>query len=388
MAYDAATGTGVLFDHGQTWTWDGTTWTQQQPASSPSPREYAAMAYDAATKTVVLFGGTAAGPLNDTWTWNGTTWTQQHPATSPPADIDVPMAYDAATGTAVLFGAGGHIGNGTWTWDGSNWTVQSPATSPQWFEVSTSMAYDASTSTVVLFASDGTTWTWDGTTWTQVAVVGDTVTVTSPGDQSAYRTTRLELQVQGSSSGGYPLTWSATGLPTGLTIGSSTGLISGRITATPSSYPVTVTASDTKASGQASFTWTILAPTGSPIINASSATCLNDYNGLVASGTPIIMWACISHGANEEFSHPSNPGELVVFGQCLTDPGSATGGARQVIQPCTGASDQIWNHTATSEYVLQATGQCLTDPGGSTSNGTQVEVRACHNVKDQHWNGS
>jgi hypothetical protein len=35
--------------------------------------------YDGATRTVVLFGGLNAEdmPLNDTWTWNGSTWTQQ-----------------------------------------------------------------------------------------------------------------------------------------------------------------------------------------------------------------------------------------------------------------------------------------------------------------------
>jgi hypothetical protein len=37
------------------------------------------MAYDAATRTVVLFGGLGAEdkPLNDTWTWDGSTWTEQ-----------------------------------------------------------------------------------------------------------------------------------------------------------------------------------------------------------------------------------------------------------------------------------------------------------------------
>ena len=64
------------------------------------------MAYDAATGTVVLFGGDGSAParLGGTWTWDGTTWTKQHPATSPPARSGASMAYDAATGTVVLFG--------------------------------------------------------------------------------------------------------------------------------------------------------------------------------------------------------------------------------------------------------------------------------------------
>ena len=86
------------------------------------------MAYDAATGTVVLFGGTNRhGLLGDTWTWNGTTWTEQTPATSPPARSQAMMAYDAATGTPVLFGGSGYattrcsgsravLFEQTWTW--------------------------------------------------------------------------------------------------------------------------------------------------------------------------------------------------------------------------------------------------------------------------------
>jgi hypothetical protein len=71
------------------------------------------MAYDAATGTAVLFGGALfTGYLGDTWTWNGTTWTEEHPATSPPARGEAAMAYDAASSTAVLFSEDGS----TWTW--------------------------------------------------------------------------------------------------------------------------------------------------------------------------------------------------------------------------------------------------------------------------------
>ena len=55
---------------GGTWTWDGSTWTKQAPATSPHARRFASMAYDAATGTVVLFGGFARlGFFGDTWTW-------------------------------------------------------------------------------------------------------------------------------------------------------------------------------------------------------------------------------------------------------------------------------------------------------------------------------
>jgi poly(3-hydroxybutyrate) depolymerase len=86
---------------------------------------------------------------------------------------------------------------------------------------------------------------------------GNTVTVTSPGNQSGTVGTAASVQIQASdSASGQTLTYTATGLPAGLSI-SSTGLISGTPTAVGSSS-VTVTARDgTGASGSASFTWTV-----------------------------------------------------------------------------------------------------------------------------------
>ncbi|WP_329561357.1 putative Ig domain-containing protein [Kitasatospora sp. NBC_01266] len=122
----------------------------------------------------------------------------------------------------------------------------------------------AGTYSVSVKATDGTgasgstsfSWTISGSTG------GNTVTVTSPGNQSTTTGSAVSLQVSGSDSGsGQTLTYSATGLPTGLSI-SSSGLISG----TPSaagSYSVSVKATDgTGASGSASFTWTVSGSSG------------------------------------------------------------------------------------------------------------------------------
>jgi len=182
MVYDAATGNAVLWSEGnQTWTWTGTSWTQEQPATSPF-LSASAMVYDAATGNVILFGGanTTGTPTNQTWVWNGTDWTREHPATSPPARTYPSMAYDAATGNVVLFGGSG-IGrrlHDTWTWSGSDWVKQAPATSPskRW---RAAMTYDPATGNVVLFGGQagsgqspkvhslGDTWTWNGSTWTK-----------------------------------------------------------------------------------------------------------------------------------------------------------------------------------------------------------------------------
>ena len=138
--------------YSDTWTRTGSTWTQQHPATSPSARTGAGLVYDAATQQLLLFGGgaTTAGPFNgDTWTWNGTTWTQLHPATSPPAREFGDMVYDTATKTVVLFaGWHGSYLDDTWSWDGTNWTLLHPATSPSGRD-SDDFVYDPATGTAI-----------------------------------------------------------------------------------------------------------------------------------------------------------------------------------------------------------------------------------------------
>jgi hypothetical protein len=179
MAYDAARGQVVLFGGdgnkgllGDTWTWDGTDWTERAPAHAPSPREGMGMAYDAARSQIVLFGGDGATVFGDTWTWDGTDWTQRTPAHAPSARVSMGMAYDAARGQVMLFGGTGIQGpiRETWSWDGADWTQRMPRHSPS-ARRETGMAYDPARSHVVLFGGRisqtllGDTWTWDGTDW-------------------------------------------------------------------------------------------------------------------------------------------------------------------------------------------------------------------------------
>ena len=73
------------------------------------------MAYDAATSQVILFGGNNGSYLGNTWAWNGSTWTNVA-TTGPPARDNAQMAYDPATSQVILFGgingrlSGGHLG--------------------------------------------------------------------------------------------------------------------------------------------------------------------------------------------------------------------------------------------------------------------------------------
>jgi hypothetical protein len=162
MAYDPEIGKVVQFA-GETWTYDGTTWTMESPATSPPAYMVTAMAYDQAIRRIVLFGAMSAGTVTgDTWTYDGTTWTQQHPGTNPgPLAIGPVMAYDAAIGKLVL------LAGETWTYDGTTWTKESPPANPRANEygVPAPLTYDAALKKLVLYSA-GTTWTYDGTTWT------------------------------------------------------------------------------------------------------------------------------------------------------------------------------------------------------------------------------
>ena len=107
-------GEGIDFDPlGDTWAYDGSSWTQLSPAHSPSPRRGAvAAAYDG---KMVLFGGDVISPstqdwlsVDETWVWDGTDWTQQQPSQSPPPRSFAAMA---AAGKVVLFGGGNFGGD-------------------------------------------------------------------------------------------------------------------------------------------------------------------------------------------------------------------------------------------------------------------------------------
>ena len=195
MAYDAMAGNVVLFGGenfsgangalnvlSDTWTWNGSTWTQENPTNYPPARSSATMAYDPAADNMVLFGGQtgSASVLGDTWVWNGSAWTEAS-TTGPPARSGATMAFDAATGNVVLFGGLPSSSsyscrtclNDTWAWNGSAWTEEFPATSPP-VRYLTTMAYDAATGNVVLFGGAGSnakdlndTWVWNGSTWNE-----------------------------------------------------------------------------------------------------------------------------------------------------------------------------------------------------------------------------
>ncbi|MBM4062099.1 MAG: hypothetical protein FJ265_13535 [Planctomycetes bacterium] len=161
-------------NYGDTWEWDGTTWTPMTPAVAPSPRRRGAMIYDSVRGVCVLYSGYYGS--NDTWEWNGSAWTQRSTAHSPGARDSHAMTYDPLRQRIVLFG--GSVGvtvNDTWEFDGNDWQQRSPATRPS-PRVDGRIAFMASLGKVVLFGGwdsgpnvmRNDTWTWDGTAWVQL----------------------------------------------------------------------------------------------------------------------------------------------------------------------------------------------------------------------------
>jgi galactose oxidase-like protein len=181
MAWDGASRKIIVFGgydatgyFNDTWTFDGTTWTEVNTAVAPSPRANAQMAYDRLTHKVVLFGGYDGTQfLGDTWLWDGnaSTWTQATPAHSPPT-VTGPMVFTDPNGHVDEFGGfDGHFYQATmWQWSGSDWTQLNPPTVP-YARSSAAVGVNAFTNQIVMFGGLAdvnpiNTWTYDGTTWT------------------------------------------------------------------------------------------------------------------------------------------------------------------------------------------------------------------------------
>ena len=107
-----------------TWSYDGTGWKQINTLFAPAGRWGHVMAFDTNRGRTVLFGG--YGPVypsgtntNDTWEFDGATWVQVAPQTSPPSLVQAAMVYDQSRSRVVMFGQ-------TQAWDytpGPMWAV-------------------------------------------------------------------------------------------------------------------------------------------------------------------------------------------------------------------------------------------------------------------------
>jgi Ricin-type beta-trefoil lectin domain/Domain of unknown function (DUF5122) beta-propeller len=175
---------------------------------------------------------------------------------------------------------------------------------------------------------------------------------------------------------------------------------------------------------------------GNALVNQASGLCLADPNESVTNGTQLQILSCDggieqrwplpaapapppppatgslssvlqeSNGGVPCMSDVSNAAELLTCegfdsqnwtmeldgtirenGRCLdTAGGGTTAGTLTVLDPCTGASTQVWTQGAASPgnagnslMNRGAAGMCLDDPGSVTVPGTQLQISACKN---------
>lgn len=177
FAFDAARNNCVLFGGAdangailnETWLWDGASWTQASPTGGvPAARYLCSTAFDDARNRIVLFGGLGAQStlLGDTWEWDGSSWTAVSPPASPSPRLGASLVYDATLGKTLLFGGGttaGALAPETWAWDGQTWTQLPTTASPQG-RTFAAVAYDTAHGSTVLFGG-GDTWPYLGDTW-------------------------------------------------------------------------------------------------------------------------------------------------------------------------------------------------------------------------------
>ena len=113
-----------------TWTWDGSQWTELAIATKPLGRTRHGLAFDPHRGAIVLVGGfddsapTGMDVRLETWELTGSTWTQK---VTPPAELvtEFGLAYDPQMQRLIAYGgtdATGVRSTKTFAYDGTQWT--------------------------------------------------------------------------------------------------------------------------------------------------------------------------------------------------------------------------------------------------------------------------
>ncbi len=196
LAFDASRNRAVLFGGeaaggalGDTWEWDGQRWQSfpGSPAASPAPRRHHALAYAGPQLGVVLFGGqTSDGErLADLWRWDGGRWTEiVSPAGSaapwPAPRSEHALAGDADSNTLLLYGGRVHDGLGEeladlWVHDGDAWHLQeadaAPTPGPR---AGHALVWDPDRATLLMVGGTADdsyqrhTWSWSAGVWSSM----------------------------------------------------------------------------------------------------------------------------------------------------------------------------------------------------------------------------
>jgi hypothetical protein len=136
MAYDEKRQQTVLLvpgDPSQTWVFDAGSrrWSRKLHADGPNLAN-AAAAYDRETKSIVLFGSNADEARcewwvpGETWTWDGATWTPLHPRVAPSECVGLgalQMASYTYYADVLVATLPDGTSTETWKWNGRTWKL-------------------------------------------------------------------------------------------------------------------------------------------------------------------------------------------------------------------------------------------------------------------------
>jgi hypothetical protein len=228
MAYDASTPRLLLFGGlqqstpvsilNETWSYNGQ-WTKLNPAGGAPARWGHTMVRDPQNNRILMFGGrapTISTLANDTWQWTGSAWSQLMTPTAPPVRFRHGMAFDSRRNRTVVFGGRGLVKNlnDTWEFDGVTWTQVLTQTSPPPREDMV-MVFDEGLNRTVLFGGYdfdtdtllGGTWEYDGVNWQQITVAPADTPSPRFRMAAAYDSVRKRIIAHGG--------WAADGIKTG-----------------------------------------------------------------------------------------------------------------------------------------------------------------------------
>jgi hypothetical protein len=115
-ARDLYSGSTAPVFFSDTWVWDGSAWQQRQSLVSPSPGYGHRIAYDPELGRVILIGGAGGKEValsppfsygldlrEETWSWNGTSWSQLFPEKSPEFSYTYGLFHDEAHGAFTAY---------------------------------------------------------------------------------------------------------------------------------------------------------------------------------------------------------------------------------------------------------------------------------------------
>jgi hypothetical protein len=182
MAWDPALDAMVLMpassSGADTWTWAGTHWVDHRQVDPYLPTGVLALAFDPETNAMVAVGygsviSVKLGAVTQTWTWNGTTWTQLVTAHAPAAYVLLGMGWDPISARLLLFGEGATtpVPLLRWAWTGADWTALPPVSQPR---LSQGLLTGFDTGNLLLVgevsgkSGDATpirVWAWTGNEW-------------------------------------------------------------------------------------------------------------------------------------------------------------------------------------------------------------------------------